>query len=195
MIAEFAEFSVTDCWYRDRSLSSVTVSSGSRSKSKVERCRSKLWLSLNLKLFGASPGGVDPCTLLADAEAQAQLRVSCCERANGLRYGDNGKPRLRTTDFSCLRPSVELNINTIVMPTIVTKMATPIVSLPEVERLSSRIVRILGGNPGKVRSISHSFATPIVKHQRSIIATRYSTFAEDCSKDATAWKFPHIAWY
>lgn len=34
---------------------------------------------------------------------------------------------------------------------VITKMATQLVPLQEVERLSPRVIRILAGNPGKVR--------------------------------------------
>jgi hypothetical protein len=32
-------------------------------------------------------------------------------------------------------------------------MATKLIPLPETQRLSSRVIRILGGNPGKVSGI------------------------------------------
>lgn len=44
-------------------------------------------------------------------------------------------------------------------------MATQLISLPEVERLSASVVRILGGNPGKVSQQMRSmgFLLPIIQ--------------------------------
>ena len=47
---------------------------------------------------------------------------------------------------------IECEICNFTMPSILRTMATQLVQLPEVERLSSSVIRILGGNPGKVSS-------------------------------------------
>lgn len=39
-------------------------------------------------------------------------------------------------------------------------MATQLVPLPEVERLSASVIRILGGNPGKVSEAVHTEYMP-----------------------------------
>ena len=40
---------------------------------------------------------------------------------------------------------------------VIVRMATQLVPLPEVERLSASVVRILAGNPGKVSYAYHRF--------------------------------------
>jgi len=42
-------------------------------------------------------------------------------------------------------------------------MATQLVALPEVERLSSSVIRILGGNPGKVSDTPRRVYDVVVK--------------------------------
>jgi len=38
------------------------------------------------------------------------------------------------------------------MPKIIARMATQLIQLQDVERLSASVIRVLGGNPGKVGS-------------------------------------------
>ena len=66
---------------------------------------------------------------------------------------------------------------------LIAKMATQLVSLPEIERLSPRVIRILGGNPGMVRC-GGTFRMYFTNDE--VTSTHYKVTSQPCAESSLA---------